>query len=101
MRLFVRLQRLIVERTFGGMLSMTPADFGNAVKEAGVTVNENLLAPQSTQNPFTDRSSAFRLRAVGRAGDVAKTLDVVVWFDQPTPGKPMTTPGRIVHWREE
>ena len=97
----VRLQRLFLEKTFGGLLSLTPADFGDLVEAAGVTVNKVQLSPQSTQNPFTDRSTTFRLRAVGRAGDVAKTLDVVVWMTDPAKNAPETTPGRIVHWSEE
>lgn len=97
-----RLHTLVMEATFGGMLSMTPAQFGQLVQAAGVTVNANQLGPTSTTNPFTDRSSWFRVRSVGRAGDVTKTLDVVVWFDdKATPGVPVTTPGRLVHWREE
>jgi len=96
----VRLHQLVLEKTLGGILAMTPAEFGDLVAAAGVTVNKPLLAPQSTQNPFTDRSTTFRLRAVGRAGDVAKTLDVVVWMTD-KPGAPVTTPGRVVHWREE
>jgi general secretion pathway protein K len=102
-----RLHTFVMERTFGGMLSMSPAEFGQLVQAAGVTVNANQLAEGSTQNPFTDRSSVFRVRSLGRAGDVTKTLDVVVQF--PTAGGAaaaaqaalVTTPGKLVHWREE
>jgi general secretion pathway protein K len=102
-----RLHTFVMERTFGGMLSMSPADFGQLVQAAGVTVNASQLAEGSTQNPFTDRSSVFRVRSLGRAGDVTKTLDVVVQF--PTTGGAagaaqaalVTTPGKLAHWREE
>lgn len=94
-----KLQQAALERTLGGMLSMSNSDFGDLVEGAGVTVNKSKVA--GDKGLLTDRSSAFRLRAVGRAGDVAKTLDVVVWLDKAGAAKPVTTPGRVVHWREE
>jgi len=96
-----RLHKLVLERTLGGILSISPADFGQLVEAAGVHVNANQLIETSPQNPFTDRSSTFRVRAQGRAGDVRKTIDAVVRFDRPTAGQPVTVPGRLVHWREE
>ncbi len=62
---------------------------------AGLGISTNPKA----ESYLTDRSTTYRLRAVGRAGDVAKTLDVVLWSDRPN--TPVTTPWRIVHWREE
>ncbi len=94
-----RLQQAVLERTLGGILSMSAADFGQVLGGLGVKVNGSKLS--GPQSPFDDRSSAFRLRAVGRAGDVAKKLDVVVWLDKAGATTPATTPGRIVHWREE
>jgi general secretion pathway protein K len=89
------LHKSVLETTFGGFLSMSSAYFVQLVVDtAGGTARPNM------DKYFTDRSTTFRLRAVGRAGDVAKTLDVVVWM-QDKPGTPVTTPGRIVHWREE
>ncbi len=95
------LHKAVLERTFGGLLSMSPKDFGQLVQAAGVSVNMNLLQETSTKNPFTDRSFVFRVRAAGRAGDVTKTLDVVVRYDKPVPGQVISVPGRLVHWREE
>jgi general secretion pathway protein K len=80
--------------TYGGFLSITPVAFGDIVRSLNVTVR------QGFENDFTDRSTAFHLRAAGRAGDVAKTIDAVVWMTDPT-NLPVTTPGRVVHWREE
>lgn len=96
-----RLHKAVVERTFGGMLSISPSDFGQLVQLSGVTVNANQLTEASPQNPFTDRSSVFRIRSAGRSGDVTKTLEAVVRFEKPMPGQVVTTPGRLVHWREE
>lgn len=91
-----RLVNAVAERSLGGNVSYSVADFGQLVSEAGVAVNPAMLTGPSS--PFTDRSSVFRLRSAGRAGDVTKTLDVVVRMET-QPGA--TTPGRIVHWREE
>jgi general secretion pathway protein K len=96
-----RLHGLVLERTFGGILSLSSSDFGQLVQLAGVTVNMSPLAENSPQNPFTDRSFVFRIRAVGQAGDVRKKLEAVVRFEQTTQGQPGSTSGRLVHWREE
>ncbi|HET8539681.1 MAG TPA: hypothetical protein VFL83_07395 [Anaeromyxobacter sp.] len=90
------LVKLVQVRTLGGVLALTPSDFGTLVAEAGVGVDQNLLA--GPNSPFTDRSTVFRLRSAGRAGDVQKTLDVVVRLEKTAQG---TAPGRILHWREE
>ena len=91
------LVKAVVERTFGGILSMSAKDLSDIVQGLGVTVNQNLLS--GPNSPFTDKSTVFRLRSVGRAGDVTKTLDVVLRPDKIQPNVPI--PGRIVHWREE
>jgi len=96
-----RLHQLVIERTFGGLLSLSPWELGQLVEAAGVSVNTNLLSPTSTNNPFTDRSTVFRVRSAGRAGAVEKTLDVVLRFEKPAQGQPVSVPGRLVHWREE
>lgn len=93
-----RLLKAITLQTLGGVLSLTPADLGRLVQESGVAVNQNLLT-EGPQSPFTDRSTVFRLRSAGRAGDVTKTLDVVVRVEKIQANVP--TPGKIVHWREE
>lgn len=96
-----RLQKVVMERTYGGMLSLTPADFGQIVAALGVNVNQNMLSPTSTANPFTDRSTVFRIRSAARVGDVTKVLDGVFRFGQAqsgqatsTAGQPAATPGR-------
>ncbi len=95
------LQRAVFERTFGGLLSITPLEFGQLLQSLGVALDLNPLQPASPKNPFTDRSSVFRILAAGRAGGVTKLLDVIVRYDKPVPGQVVTTPGKLVHWREE
>jgi general secretion pathway protein K len=95
------LQRAVFDRTLGGLLSITPLEFGQMLQSLGVSVDVNRLKETSPQNPFTDRSSVFHIRAAGRAGGVTKRLDAVVRYDKPVAGQVVTIPGRLVHWREE
>jgi len=88
------LVKTVVERTFGGVLSLSPKDFADIVQGLGVAVDQNLVSKN-----FTDQSNVYRLRSTARAGDVVKTLDVVLWADKIQPNVPM--PGTIRHWREE
>ena len=82
-----RLQKVVMERTFGGILTLTPQDFGQIVAALGVKVNMNTFSPTNPQNPFTDRSSVFQIRVAGRSGDVTKTLEAVVRFDKAQSGQ--------------
>lgn len=105
------LHTLVMQETFGGILALAPSRLADLIEQAGVTVNPTLrplLAKiGDPNNPFTDRSTAFRIRSLGRSGDVTKTIDAVVWFNeqqtqqQSGVATPNTTPGRVVHWREE
>jgi general secretion pathway protein K len=96
-----RLHKLVVERTLGGLMSMSPRDFGTFVEAAGVRVNANLLVETNPNSPFTDRSSTFRIRASGSAGAVRSSIDAVVRLEQAQAGTPVATPGRLIHWRED
>jgi general secretion pathway protein K len=94
-----RLELLVAQQTFGGVVAITPIQFGQLVQAAGVTINQATLT--GTNSPFTDRSTAFRIRVAGTAGDVEKTIEAVVWLEKPKPGVPAAAPGRLVYWREE
>jgi general secretion pathway protein K len=120
-----RLQKVVMERTFGGVFSITPQDLGQILLALGVKLNMNDLSETSPKNPFTDRSRVFQIRAIGRSGDVTKSLEAVVRFDSPQPGQVATRPGQpgqpaatpgqalavpgqgatalgqLVHWRED
>jgi general secretion pathway protein K len=89
-----RLQKVVLERTYGGMLSLTPVDFVQIVAALGVKVNQDMLSPTSTQNPFTDRSTVFRIRSAARVGDVTKVLDGVFRFGQAQSGQATSTAGQ-------
>jgi general secretion pathway protein K len=100
-----RLHRSVLEKSSGGLLAYSTTDFGRFVEDAGLKVNPNKVNPSSNSNPFVDRSTVFRIQSVGRAGDVTKRIDAVVWLvDAKTnPNAPAATPvpGKLVHWREE
>jgi general secretion pathway protein K len=96
-----RLQALMMERTLGGILSISPADFAQLVLAAGVLVNMDLVQATNLNSPFTDRSATFRVRASGKAGDVASSIDAVVRLVKPQQGEPVAAPGKLIHWREE
>ena len=99
-----RLVKAMMERTLGGILSITPKDFGQLVALAGVKTNASLLGTGTGTGPndaLTDRSDTFRIRAKGTAGTVTTGIDAVVRMEQTQPGTPIAAPGRLVHWREE
>ena len=99
-----RLQKSVVLATFGGILALSPATLAGLVADAGVVVDKNLVADTNTNNPFTDRSNTFRIRATGVAGDVTSAIDAVVRLEKAQAGAtptPTAAAGRIIHWREE
>ena len=72
----------------------------------GVTVKPEYLT--ATSKTFTDRSVVFRIRGVGAAGDVTKTIDAVVTYDPSQLRDPVASQaqaqaqaGRLIHWRQE
>jgi general secretion pathway protein K len=111
------LQKLVFQQTLGGMLAMSVTDFVTLAQGLGVKVKQGLLQQQGSNqanNPFTDRSTTFRIRSSGKAGDVTSAIDAVVRLEPavPTPvaGRPVqaqaqlegvAAPGRLIHWKEE
>ncbi len=95
-----------MDRTLGGILSITPTEFFGIVDTAGVKTNRSLLGTGTgtgANDALTDRSDTFRIRAKGTAGAVTTGIDAVVRMEsqQQTMGQPIAAPGRLVHWREE
>jgi general secretion pathway protein K len=83
-------------------MSITPQQFAGVLQALGVKVNPLYLQAVNTdqRSAFGDRSSTFRIRAVGTAGDVRKTIEAVVTFDRRAEGLSQDL-GRLLHWREE
>jgi general secretion pathway protein K len=83
-------------------LSITVQQFARVLQELGVQVNPLYLQPvdPSGQAAFSDRSTTFRIRATGTAGEVTRHVDAVVVFDRRA-GPLAQDLGRLIHWHEE
>jgi len=98
-----RLQKAVRELTMGGFLSMTPRQFAQLLDAMQLQVNSDYLQATNVDQKggFTDRSVVFRIRGVGTVGDVQKTVDAVVTFDEGQAREQASNLGRLLHWREE
>jgi general secretion pathway protein K len=95
-----KLQKALVEKTMGGIFTITATDLGTAIELAGVRVNRALLA-DGPNSPFTDTSITYRIRAKGTAGSVRTTIDAVVRVIPTQPGQTGPPPPALIHWRED
>jgi general secretion pathway protein K len=100
------LQRTVLEQSMGGLLGLPGAQFVQLVAALGVQVSPAASNPASPQNFLGDRSSVYRVRATGAAGDVEAHIDAVVSFasdpTQPRGGAAAgQNAGRLIRWREE
>ena len=92
---------LAVVRPFP-FLCMKPLDFARVLQQLGVRVVPECAdqASAAVSCPFGQRSSTFRIRATGTAGEVKRTVDQVVVFDRRAGGLEQDL-GRVIHWHEE
>jgi general secretion pathway protein K len=104
-----RLQKAVMEQTLGGLLGMSSSAFATTLQALGVQVSSDVTTAGSPRNPIGDRSYVYRIRSTGAAGQVSRTLDVVVTYDpnqnrgDGTTGSASegTSAGRVLRWREE
>jgi general secretion pathway protein K len=97
-----RLERAVRELRLGGFVSMTPQQFAGVLESLGVSVNPiHSQASKDKRGAFTDRSRVFRIRGTGTAGQVTKSIEVVVTFDQAQARDEAAGLGRPLHWYEE
>jgi general secretion pathway protein K len=107
-----RLKKEIMVQSLGGLFSIPPTAFTGMIEQLGVTVQASYRTT-GAEAPFGDVTNVYRIRASGVAGDVAKTIDAVVSYDDkilpeqekaPTMGRPVTLNprlGALIRWREE
>lgn len=83
-------------------LAVTVQQFAAILQGLGVRVQPLYLQATNTdaRNPFGNRSSTFRIRAVGRVGEVEKAIEAVVTMDSRA-GVLAQDLGRLLHWHEE
>jgi len=83
-------------------LGITPQQFAQVIQALGVQVAPQYASAsnQGVSSAFGDRSSTFRIRSTGKAGEVTKALEAVVIFDRRALGLEKDL-GRLIHWREE
>jgi general secretion pathway protein K len=83
-------------------LSITPQQFATILEALGVKVRAEMkqAVNSDARNPFGDVSSTFHIHAVGVAGDVKKSIDAVVTFDNRA-GALAQDAGKLLHWNEE
>lgn len=83
-------------------MAITPQQFASVLQALGEKVNPLYLQATNTdqRSAFGDWSSTFRIRAVGTAGDVTKTIETVVTFDRRAEGLALDL-GRLLYWHEE
>ncbi len=75
------------------LFGMNVGDFVNLVAAAGIPVNAAIQNNVQGNRYIGDKSTTYRVRVTGTAGDVSRTITAVVRLDD--------TLGRLVYWREE
>ena len=121
--------KVLSQVRMGGFLTITPAQFASVLQGLNVPLRGDLAS--TLTKAYTDQSVVFRIRALGKAGDVTKEVEAVVSYD-PRLTSPGTAPatatsgtataasatslasavtaaaaqnqldlGRLIRWREE
>ena len=75
------------------LFGMSVQDFVMIVAAAGVPINPAIQNNMQQNRLIGDKSTTYRVRTTGTAGDVTRTITAVVRLDD--------TLGRLVYWREE
>lgn len=83
----------IREARMFSFFGMSVADFVNIVESMGIAVNQSIKQNPQANSFVGDKSRTYRIKSVGEAGAVQKTITTVVRLDDGL--------GRLVYWREE
>lgn len=106
--------KALSDARMGGFITISPKDVQDILQTMGVAPRTD-VALTGAKSPFTDRSTVFRIRAFGVAGDVTHDTEAVVTFDpgQAADGQQPQQPqqleaaagqlnmGQLIHWRED
>lgn len=86
------IKRIRTARVFA-LFGMSASDFVNIVQSSGVATNPTILNNVAQNRFIGDKSQTYRLKVTGTAGDVTRTITVVLRLDDGL--------GRLVYWRED
>src|SRR5207248_6721542 len=86
------IKKIRTARVFA-LFGMSVTDFVNIIASAGVATNPTIMNNVQNQRFVGDKSSTYRLKVTGEAGDVTRTITAVIRLDDSL--------GRLVYWRED
>jgi general secretion pathway protein K len=86
------IKKIRMARVFA-LFGMSATDFVNIIASAGVITNPTITNNVTNQRFIGDKSSTYRVKVTGQAGDVTRTITAVIRLDD--------TLGRLVYWRED
>ncbi len=86
------IKKIRAARVFA-LFGMSVNDFVMIVAAAGIPINASIQNNVQGNRFIGDKSTTYRVRVTGSAGDVTRTITAVVRLDD--------TLGRLVYWREE
>jgi general secretion pathway protein K len=86
------IKKIRMARVFA-LFGMSATDFVNIIASAGVMTNPTITNNVQRQQFIGDKSSTYRMKVTGSAGDVTRTITAVIRLDD--------TLGRLVYWRED
>ena len=86
------IKKIRAARVFA-LFGMSVNDFVMIVAAAGIPINASIQNNVQGNRLIGDKSTTYRVRVTGNAGDVTRTITAVVRLDD--------TLGRLVYWREE
>ncbi len=86
------IKKIRAARVFA-LFGMSTSDFINIVTASGIPVNASIQNNVQANRFIGDKSTTYRVRVTGSAGDVTRTITAVIRLDD--------TLGRLVYWREE
>jgi general secretion pathway protein K len=75
------------------IFGMSVTDFVNIVKSAGVATHPTITNNAQNNRYIGDKSTTYRMKVTGEAGDVTRTITAVIKLDDGL--------GRLVYWKEE
>ncbi len=86
------IKKIRMARVFA-LFGMSVTDFVNVIASAGVATNPTITNNVAANRFVGDKSSTYRVKVTGSAGDVTRTITAVIRLDDQL--------GRLVYWRED